>query len=145
MNLRPKLANFKDPDEWADALLKWNREQITESNRKEAEEAERREVFDAYQARKAEAREKHEDWDDVMAEIEADQVTIPVAASNAIIESEHGPEIAYYLAKNQEVRDKLAEMSITSAVREIGRIEARLFPEVSKSPALSPLNSLIHG
>jgi hypothetical protein len=122
---RPKLAEFSTPDEWADALFKWERAQ----NAKEAEDAERREVFDTYHERLEEVKAEHDDWEDVFEEMKSEDVKIPESVSTAIIEMEHGPEVAYHLAKNPEMRDKLMRMSAVSAIREVGRIEATLFPE----------------
>jgi len=127
---RPKLADFNgDADKWFDARVEWDRKQAAIV----AEEQERRDVFDNYQARKDEVKAKHEDWDDVMEEIK--NVTIPPAAHNAIIESEQGPEIAYYLATHEEARERLQAMtSAVSAAREIGRIEALVTPKENESP-----------
>ena len=112
-------------------VSEWDRKQAA----REAEEDERKEVFNSYQTRKAEAQAKHEDWDEVMEEIQAQNITIPAAATNAIIESEQGPEIAYYLATHEEAREKIAGMtSAISIAREIGRIEALVTPKDSVSP-----------
>ena len=129
---RPKLADYATPEEWGEALTDWKLEQRDAAARKQSEEDERREVFDAYQTRKEKAKAAHEDWDDVMEEIK--NVTIPPAANNAIIESEQGPEIAYYLATHPEAREKLEGMtSAISIAREIGRIEALVTPKAKDS------------
>lgn len=134
-DVRPKLADYKTPEEWAEALTDWKLEQRDAAARKQAEEDERREVFDSYQARKDEAKAKHEDWDDVMEEIQDQNVTIPPAAHNAIIESDQGPEIAYYLATHEEARERIEGMtSAISIAREIGRIEALVTPKANGSP-----------
>jgi hypothetical protein len=132
---RPKLADYQTPEEWAEALTDWKLEQRDTKQRQEAEEAERREVFDTYQTRRDEAKAKHSDWDEVMEEVESGKVTVPPAAYNAIIESEIGPEIAYYLATHEEAREKIQGMtSAISIAREIGKIEAALTPKTTESP-----------
>lgn len=49
-------------------------------------------------------------------------------------ESEKGPELLLYLAKNREVADRIAELSPVAAARELGKIEAKL----EKPPAPTP-------
>lgn len=51
-------------------------------------------------------------------------------------ESEKGPEVLYYLAKNREIADRIAELSPVAQAREIGRIEAKL--EKPSAPAPPP-------
>jgi hypothetical protein len=65
-----------------------------------------------------------------------------------VAESEDGPALAYYLAKNIDVTRRIAQLSPTAAARELGRIEARLGDErvkakdaktsVSKAPPPPP-------
>lgn len=59
-------------------------------------------------------------------------------------ESEQGAEILYYLAKNREIAERIAELPPVAAAREIGRIEAKLekplapqAPSVPKAPPVS--------
>ena len=129
---RPKLADFNgDADKWFDARVEWDKKQAA----KQAEEEERREVFDTYEVRKAEAAERHEDWEEIKAELEAGNYPISFPATNAIIESEIGPEIAYYLAKNPEELERINDItSALSVAREIGKIEAKLSAQTSESP-----------
>lgn len=53
-------------------------------------------------------------------------------------ESEHGPEVLHYLAKNREIADRIAELSPVAAAREIGRIEAKLEKPQAPAPAPKP-------
>ncbi len=56
----------------------------------------------------------------------------------AILESEKGPELSYYLSKNAAKVNELNGMPLRSALREIGRLEARLTPppkRETKAPA----------
>lgn len=48
------------------------------------------------------------------------------AVLQAIQESDIGPKIAYYLASNPDEADEIAKMRGSSAIRAIGRIEAKL-------------------
>ena len=63
------------------------------------------------------------DYDEVMGG--ADTVVAPYI-TDAILTSDRGPEVAYHLAKNPALAEKLNRLSPIAAAREIGRIEAAL-------------------
>lgn len=48
------------------------------------------------------------------------------AMAEAIMQMESGPEVAYYLAKNQDASEKLMRLSPVTAAVELGRISERL-------------------
>jgi len=52
--------------------------------------------------------------------------------TEAIMESDEGPAIAYHLAKNPELAEKISTMSRTAAALEIGSIRAELIAERKK-------------
>lgn len=54
---------------------------------------------------------------------------------DAIIDSDEGPALALYLSKNPDMGYKLLDLSPVSAIRELGRIEARLVAEREKAKA----------
>ena len=70
---------------------------------------------------------------------------------DAILESDVGPKILYHLAENPEIAEKLSSLSTASALREIGKLEARFEKveapaakavSVSKAPApIAPLKA----
>lgn len=74
--------------------------------------------------------------------------TLPIteAMRDVIVDSESGPELAYYLANNRETASAIAHLPPHLAARELGRIEARLEaqkeaakrPPVSKAPPPPP-------
>jgi hypothetical protein len=85
--------------------------------------------------------------------VQSSDVKVSDPVRDAIIESEYGPQILYYMAENAEFAKKLGDMSIVSAVREIGKVEARYerdakvsAPEakavVGKSRAPAPISPL---
>ena len=74
--------------------------------------------------------------------------SVPITSDMAqvIAESEDGPALAYYLGKNVEIAERIAQLSPLAAAREMGRIEAKLAAErerakektVSKAPPPTP-------
>lgn len=133
---KPIPSQFNDTDEFAKALEDWTTEKAqrdlmakAEAERKEAEAKalqkswlERQSVF------KAEA----SDYEEV---ISGSDVRVSEQVRDAIIESEVGPQILYHLAKNPEVASKLGDMTVGRALRELGKLEAALTKEVTKTEA----------
>lgn len=73
------------------------------------------------------AREKHDDFDTVMTRIKGtDADKVPAFVLNFIHESENSAEIAYHLAKNPEVSQKIAKMKPILGIAELGRLEDSL-------------------
>jgi hypothetical protein len=91
-----------------------------DQNRKAAAEQEVK--FKAWADRVNAAKSQLPDFDDM---VQSSDVKVSDPVRDAIIESEYGPQILYYMAENAEFAKKLGDMSIVSAVREIGKIEAR--------------------
>lgn len=62
-------------------------------------------------------------------------MTLPIsdAMRDVIMDSDAGPEVAYYLARNRETAESIARLPPHLAARELGRIEAKL--EAAKEAA----------
>jgi hypothetical protein len=150
----PTPDQFSDMYEYAKALAEYTADKKMaerdqqELNRKAAAEQEVK--FKAWADRVNAAKSNLPDFDDM---VQSSEVRVSDPVRDAIIESEHGPQILYYLAENTEIAQKLAGMSLVSAVREIGKIEARyerdakatvpdVKPVVGKSKAPAPISPL---
>jgi len=157
-NAKPNPNDFKDAFEYAEALAEW-KVQDTLHQREEADKAakeqQRREgVVANWNTRLAAAKEEIEDYDEVLASADA-QVSDEIR--DAIVESELGPYLLHHLASNPDVIAKINGLSARNALKELGKIEARLEksredkpvepkaevkPEVSKAPApIRPIKS----
>ena len=151
----PKPEQFSDMYEYAKALAEYTADKkLMERDREEKARkaaAEQEQKFKAWADRVNAAKNDLPDFDDM---VQSSDVRVSDPVRDAIIESEHGPQILYYLAENSEFAKKLADMSVVSAVREIGKIEARFVrdatkesapevkPVVGKSKAPAPINPL---
>lgn len=150
----PRPEQFNDMYEYAKALAEHTAEKKLierdreEKARKAAEVQEQK--FKAWADRVNAAKNDLPDFDDM---VQSSDVRVSDPVRDAIIESENGPQILYYLAENAEFAKKLADMSVVSAVREIGKIEARfekaakasepeVKPVVGKSKAPAPITPL---
>ena len=128
---KPSAADFSDYDTYVEALAEWKAEQKVsealerrqQSSEQAKKAAEAREVAKAWTERQNAARSVFSDYDAVVGSAD---VTITPAVSDILLTSDKGPEVAYYLAKNPTVVERLNALSPTAAAREIGRLEAAL-------------------
>ena len=128
---KPNLADFTDYETYIEALTDWKTTQkVTEvvHNQREAtvqerQQAEAMELAKGWASKQEDARKSIPDYDEVMGG--AETVVAPYI-TDAILTSDRGPEVAYHLAKNPALAEKLNRLSPIAAAREIGRIEAAL-------------------
>jgi len=129
----PKLEDFPDYDTFIEAKAAFKaRETIREEREKEKQaEAARQRAETINKNRqafeeKAEAySETVEDFDEVAAGIVPIMQSAP-HLTQLVVESDFGPQIAYYLGQNPEIAQKLASLEPHLTAKEIGKIAARL-------------------
>ncbi len=132
---RPSADRFKTYDEYVEALTDWKLEEKTriDAEARRAEEEGRR-----LAERVLRAEEKYPDFRSVALNPE---VPITPAMYSALVESEAGADIAYWLGKNPGEAGRIAALSPVAAVKEIGRLESRFSGQgaaarrVSQAPA----------
>ena len=128
---KPNLADFTDYETYIEALTDWKTTQkVTEvvhnqraATVQERHQAEAMELAKGWVSKQETVRKSIADYDEVMGG--ADTVVAPYI-TDAILTSDRGPEVAYHLAKNPALAEKLNRLSPIAAAREIGRIEAAL-------------------
>lgn len=137
----PKLDQFQDIEQYTAAAAAFQAQQIVEQRiaqerqaaaewqARQAQEAQRMQQQMAYQqavnAKIEEATKKYPDFVEVVTSPELPGLQ-GTPAFQAILESEQGAEVAYYLGKNPARAHQIAAMSPIAQVREIGRIEAAI-------------------
>lgn len=144
----PKLEQFGSYDDFVKATARYeatkHAKSVTEADRKEAEQRSVRErqqaAINSHLERQTKAMEKFEDYEDVA--FRNPHMTEHMAG--AIVESEMGPEVAYWLGKNQAESARIAKLSPVQQVKELGKIEAKLEapaapPEPKPSAAPEPI------
>lgn len=90
-----------------------------------------------YEARVAVVRDRYADFDAVVA-----NPSLPISTDMAavIMDSEHGPELAYHLGKNPGEAARIARLSPVAQAKELGRIEERLSaPKTGPKPPPAPV------
>ena len=128
---KPNLADFTDYETYIEALTDWKTTQkVSEvvhqqrsATAQERQQAEALELAKGWASKQETVRKSITDYDEVMSG--ADTVVAPYI-TDAILTSDRGPEVAYHLAKNPALAEKLNKLSPIAAAREIGRIEAAL-------------------
>jgi hypothetical protein len=125
---KPTPDQFDDYGEYIEALTEWKAEEkvskaLTEREAKAAQAQQAAVRATTWEQRQAATRSALPDYDAVVGASDA-----PVAqhVAETLQESEHGPALAYHLAKHPEVLERLNGMSPRQADREIGRLEERL-------------------
>lgn len=146
----PTIDKFDNFDQYVAAKAEYiARKQIestlTEREKRQAAEreaAERRKTADSWNKRIAAATAEMPDFEEVLA---SSDVPMTPPMQQAIMESDIGPKLAYYLANHPDEAEQIASMSPIGAIRTLGRIEERLAsakPEVKTTNAPPPLKPI---
>ena len=149
----PQPSDFTDAFEYAKALAKYSTEKALKdrdvAEKQKQVQAEREKMMTSWQSKLEQAKAELLDYDDMVA---SSDVVVSDQVRDAILESDVGPKILYHLAENPEVAEKISGMSLISALREIGKLEARFDkpveaqkPAVRKSNAPAPINPIRGG
>lgn len=142
---RPARTAFDDPNAYDRALEDWAGRRAKDTALAEAKAEQQKQdqtrrfeaVRDTFNERKATFEADHPDFEDVVYQ---DDVKISPPMSQAILEAEDGPAIAYYLGQNPEVAERLSKLSPAQAVYEIGKISTRISnPPKPKPEPIRPL------
>jgi len=140
-NQKPSPENFNDAFEYAEALAEWSAEQALvkremEVRQKEAE-TQKQKVIQTWQQKLEATKAELPDYEDMVA---SSTVAVSDPVRDAIIESDVGPRILYELASDDELAEKLTTMSVSSALKLIGKLEAKF--ENTEAPAKAEKKSV---
>lgn len=151
--VKPSKADYADPDAYdaamdsfIEAKASWTAKQevkaaLDEQNRKTMEAniaAEQKAVQTQYMARVEKVMEKYPDFKEVA---ESPDVTVSIPMAHAIIHSEQGPDIAYYLGKHPEEAARISSLLPPLQLVELGIIAASLKTPASSPAAVKPIVS----
>ena len=143
---KPALDQFQDYDSYVEAVAEWRageavRAALSANEQKTqaaAQAAQNKQRTDSWAKAQTAVRQALPDYDEVVG---LSEVVVAPHVTDTILESDRGPEVAYYLAQHPEKAEQINGLSPIAAARAIGRIEA-LLPElpvaaakISKAPA----------
>lgn len=97
---KPDLADFDTHEEWADALVAWHMRQRDEAAAAWAAQQEQVALANAWKDREAAYAATQPTYREAMSKVAT--VKIPPVLQLAMLESEHGPALAFYLATHPE-------------------------------------------
>ena len=108
-----------------------------EASTRQKTEEEERSLYAQYEARKEAARDKYEDFDDVIYSTDA---PVTPSMARAIMESEVGADVMYYLGNHPEEATRISKLSPVSQLREMGKLELKINEPVKPSAAPEPID-----
>ena len=139
-NTEPRREQFDTDADYTRALISHGVKMGLQSLTQEQQQQQAAQAAQAtFKASEVEVRKTHPDYDEVVQN--ATNIVVPNAVIECMMSSPIGAELRYHLATNPEEAERLNSMSPVAAVREIGKLEARLegkksvAPVVSKAPA----------
>lgn len=134
---RPVLDQFETTAEYEDALLTWHENRKEIAHRLETQRKAQEEAVGTFNRRADKVRAEHEDFDEI---VEA-PVFSPVMRT-ALLHSENGPEVAYYLGlpANRAEADRIRSLPPEVQPYELGKLETKLqlAKQTKKAPAAPP-------
>jgi hypothetical protein len=143
---RPTQEDFETYDEYQEALLDWKvnerlqahtTEQRNRIERQETQHAQEQLVA-THTARIDQFRSEHSDFDAIVEKGKNLPMTRPM--QDSVLNSDAGPALMYHLCQNPEECDRIAGMHPMQAIKEMGKLEARL--EVAQSGPTSKAESI---
>lgn len=144
----PTIENYDNFDQYVAAKAAYIAKRQIESTMTEREQreasvraqAERQKTVESWNKRVDKFTAKMPDFEEV---ITSSEVAMTDPMQQAIMESDVGPELAYYLANHPDEATDIARMSPIGAIRTLGRIEERLSkPNVKTTNAPAPLSKI---
>jgi hypothetical protein len=125
----PARETFKTEGEYQDALIDYRVEQRllakSQDEARQREQQRQQEVLRQAESRIALAKELVPDFEEVT---QAADLAVPPAVAGYMQESELFGELGYYFAKNQEILERISQLSPARQLVEIGKIESTLKP-----------------
>jgi hypothetical protein len=139
----PRIEEFKDLDAYhasmEDYLEKrdlWNQEQREKTEREKREKAESEKLALSWQVKEHTAASKYEDFEDVTRN---PRLPITNHMFQAMQETELGAEILYWLGTHPGEAGRIAQLSPTSQIRELGKIEDKLGTPATQADSATPI------
>ena len=139
----PKLEQFDNFEDYMAARVAYDAEKVVEArlSRAQQEDAQRRQNetqarnVENWRDQQARAAEKYPDYEEVVGGSDA---PITREMSQAIIESDQGAEITYYLAHHPDEAKSIALLSPIRQIAAIGKLEAKLSQPPPKKVTEAP-------
>ena len=127
---KPKLQDFPTLEAYQEELTDWKIDQREAQKKAQAEAdaalAAQQKIQTAWNSGEESARTAHPDYDEMLQSVKAPEGPGVMAARQAMLEDEAGPEILYFLATHPDELTRIAQLQPIPAVKEIGKLSASL-------------------
>lgn len=147
---QPKLENFQKYEDYLDARADWSASQRIKAM--QADQIKQQQAYQQQQAiyeqhrqsleQQAKLRtmttEAEKKYPDFYEKVFDESVSIPPLVGQALLDSEKGQDLMYYLATNKAEADRIAKLSPSRQLVELGKLESNL-PTIQKSKAPTPV------
>lgn len=148
----PKRENFDSYEDYIEAKavykaelkvaerLEQSAQKAQQQGDRSREAAEQQKIATRWNTVEAEFSKSHKDYETVVTPFVEDELgSFSDPARRAIVESDVGPQVLYHLANNVEEAERIANLSPTQQVKELGKLELKLsIPAKDKSKAPQP-------
>jgi hypothetical protein len=122
-NAKPVAEKFNTYEDYVEALTDWKlaeRDRVSAAAAETAKAADGAKAkFETFQGRAAEFRKATPDYDEVTGQ----EIPLSRAMHEIVLDSERGPELAYYLGTNPEECERISKLSPLAAAKALGVIE----------------------
>ena len=116
----PPADQFESVEAYAQALAEKRAAELLQQREAQQQQAQ---VLESHRDREESAREKYDDYEDVVYN---PKLAITPIMAQTIQASDMGPDVAYYLGTNPKEAERIARMPAIAQAKEIGKIEAKL-------------------
>ncbi len=131
---KPQLEKFDSYEDYVEALTEWKLERRDAAKAEQAKEsaskAEQAELAKSWNARQDATRAKYSDYDEVVGQ----EIPITGVMQQALLESDHGAELAYWLGSNPKEAERIAQLGPVAAIKALAKIEDSLSAEQPAKP-----------
>jgi hypothetical protein len=147
----PKIEDFETYDQYEDAKIEYGIEQkLAKVQAQQQADSQQKNVGKGFAERVAKASSEIPDLEEVLNAPFQPFPTLNKTVTSAILESELGPQIIYHFHKNPAEGIRIANLPPLSAVREIGKLEAKLSvappkATIKTSQAPEPIQNTVSG
>ena len=133
----PPADQFESVEAYAQALAEKRAAELVQQREVQQQQAQ---VLESHRDREESAREKYDDYEDVVYN---PKLPITPIMAQTIQASDMGPDVAYYLGTNPKEAERIARLPAIAQAKEIGKLEAKIAsaPPVKKTTsAPSPIS-----
>lgn len=116
----PPADQFESVEAYAQALAEKRSAELVQQREAHQQQTQ---VLESHRDREETAREKYDDYEDVVYN---PKLAITPIMAQTIQASDMGPDVAYYLGTNPKEAERIARLPAIAQAKEIGRLEAKI-------------------